>query len=96
MRFQNKRLLWIVAGVGVLLLIPFFAMRFTGEVNWSPLDFLAAGVLLFGAGLAIELALRIVKKPAYRLAVCAAILLGLFVIWAELAVGLIGTRFAGS
>jgi hypothetical protein len=96
MKFQNKRLLGIAVGVAVLLLIPFFAMRFTGEVNWSLSDFMVASVPLLGAGLGIELALRIVKKPVYRLAVCASILLGLFVVWAELAVGLIGTRFAGN
>lgn len=96
MIMKNKRLIGIVVAVGLLLLIPFMAMKFTGEVNWSPVDFITAGVLLLGTGLAIELVLRNVKKLRYRLAICAAILLGLFIVWAELAVGLIGTPFAGS
>jgi hypothetical protein len=38
----------------------------------------------------------VVKKTQYRIIACAVILMLLFVVWAELAVGLIGTRFAGS
>ncbi|MBS1793573.1 MAG: hypothetical protein JSS81_06955 [Acidobacteria bacterium] len=92
---QNKRLIGILLTVTILLCIPLIAMRFTGEVNWSPFDFLVAGVLLYGTGLLCEFVLRMIRKPAYRLALCAVILAGLFVVWAELAVGLIGTRFAG-
>ena len=71
-------------------------MRFTSEVDWTAFDFVVAGVLLLGTGLVIEIVLRIVKRSEYRLAICAAMLLALFIVWAELAVGLIGTRFAGS
>jgi hypothetical protein len=96
MTFQNKRLVGIVLGVAILLLIPFLAMRFTDEFNWTPIDFITAGVLLLGTGLLCELVLRTVKKFEYRLALCVALLLGLALIWIELAVGLFGTRFAGS
>ena len=96
MTFQNKRLIGIVSAVGLLLLAHLIAMRFTNEVNWSAFDFVVAAILLLGTGLAIELVLRVVKKFEYRMAICAAILLGLFIVWAELAVGLIGTPFAGS
>lgn len=96
MTFQNKRLICIVLLVGLILLIPFVAMRFTNEVDWKLLDFIIAGVLLLGTGLACELVLRLVTNIWYRIAICAVILLALFLIWAELAVGLFGTRFAGS
>ncbi len=96
MKFQNTRLVGIVFLVGLLLLVPFVAMRFTSEVDWTAFDFVVAGVLLLGTGLVIEIVLRIVKRSEYRLAICAAMLLALFIVWAELAVGLIGTRFAGS
>lgn len=96
MKTQNIRLAAIVIGVGVLLLIPFIAMKVTGEAKWSAFDFVVAGVLLLGTGLACELVLRLVKRLEYRIAICAAVLLGLLIIWAELAVGLFGTRFAGS
>lgn len=88
---QNKRLIGIVLAVGVLLLIP-VVKRFP----WSRFDFIIAGVLLLGTGLACEVVLRNVKTLKYRLAICAVILFALFIVWAELAVGLIGTPFAGS
>ena len=96
MRSENIRLTGIVATVGILLFIPFIAMRFTGEVNWNLFDFFVAGVLLLGTGLAIEFVLRKVRSFRNRLAICAVILLALFIIWAELAVGLIGTPLAGN
>ena len=96
MVMRNKRLIGILITVGVLLLIPFVAQQFTGEVKWSPFDFVVAAVLVLGAGLACEIALRVVKKTQHRIIACAMILMLLFVVWAELAVGLIGTRFAGS
>ena len=96
MKFQNIRLIGIVLFVGLILLIPAVAMRFTDEVKWDARDFTIMGVLLLGTGLACEFVLRKVKKVQYRIAICAGILLVLFIIWAELAVGLIGTPFAGS
>jgi len=91
MTFQNKRLLTIIVVVAILLLIPVIA-----GFPWSPVDFIIAGVLLLGTGLACELVLRKVKKFEYRIAVCAAILALLALVWIELAVGLFGTPFAGS
>ena len=93
---RNKRLIGIVIAVALLLLVPLIAMQFTNEVTWSPFDFVVAAVLLLGAGLACEIALRVVKKTQHRVIACAVILVLLFVVWAELAVGLIGTPFAGS
>ncbi len=93
---QNKRLTGIVLTIAVLLLIPFIAMQFTSEVNWSGSDFAIMGVLLLGTGLLCELVMRKVKKIKHRVAICAAVLVVFFLIWAELAVGLFGTPFAGS
>jgi uncharacterized membrane protein len=93
---QNKRLAGIVLTVAILLLIPFIAMQFTNEVNWSVSDFMVAGVLLLGTGLLCELVIRKVKNTRYRLIICAVILLALLLIWIELAVGIFGTPFAGS
>jgi len=91
MTMQNKRLIGIVLGVAFLLLIPLIA-RFP----WSRSDFVVAGVLLLGTGLMCELVLRMVSKTVYRIAICAAILAALLLIWIELAVGLFRTPFAGS
>jgi hypothetical protein len=93
---KNKRLIGILLVAGVLLLIPFIGMRFSNEMKWSTADFAIAGVLLFGTGLTCELVLRTVKRFEYRVAICAGILLALTLVWIELAVGLFGTRFAGS
>ena len=96
MNFQNKRLIGIIAAVAVLLSVPFLAMKFAGEMKWSLFDFILAGALLLGTGLAIEFVLRKVTKTAHRVAICAGILLVLFIVWVEIAVGLIGTPLAGS
>ncbi len=93
---QTERLIGIVLAVSFLLLIPFIAMQFTSEVNWNWFDFLAAGVLLIGTGFACEFVIRKVKKIEHRIAICAAILAAFLVLWAELAVGIFGTPFAGS
>jgi len=93
---QNKRLVGIILTVGFLLSLPAIAMLFTSEVDWSPADFAIAAVLLLGTGLACEFVLRRVKKTRNRIMILAAILLALFLVWAELAVGVFGTPFAGS
>ena len=96
MRFENKRLIGILAGVALLLLIPFTAMLLNAGFKWSWFDFIAAGTLLLATGLLSELVLRKVKRWEYRLAIVGVILLALFIVWAELAVGLFGTPLAGS
>jgi hypothetical protein len=96
MVMQNKRLIGIVLTVALLLLIPFIAMQFTNEVNWNWFDFLVMGVLLLSTGLAGELVMRKVKTTKYRIGLWVGILVVFFLIWAELAVGIFGTPFAGS
>jgi hypothetical protein len=93
---QNKRLTGILITVVLLLLIPLIAMQFTNQVQWDLPDFLIMGFLLLGTGLTCEMVLRKVKKTEYRLLLIAAALVALFLIWAELAVGIFGTPFAGS
>ena len=83
----------IILTVGVLLMIPLVAMQFTSEVNWTLIDFVAAGVLLFGTGLTYVLltrvlAPRLTNRLIYRVAVGFSLLVGLFLVWANLAVGL--------
>jgi len=73
-----------------LLMIPLVAMRFTQEVNWTSFDFIVAGILLFGSGLTYELVSRQGSTFVYRAAVGLAVGTALFLIWANLAVGVIG------
>ena len=79
----------------LLLLIPFIAMQFSDEVHWTAVDFAVAGVLLLGTGLGIELIRGKVKNPNYRIAMIGALLLVFLLIWAELAVGILGTPIGG-
>jgi len=85
---NNKRLLLILSAVAILLLIPFIAMQFSNEVNWTLTDFITAGGLLLVTGLLCEFVLRKVKKTGTRVALCAALLLLLLLVWIELAVGI--------
>lgn len=97
MTTPNKRFLGIIIGICVLLTLPYIAMKLGVDgVDWKIFDFIVAGILLFGTGLAIEVALRLITKWEYRIAACVAILIGLAVVWAELAVGIFGTPLAGS
>jgi hypothetical protein len=93
---NNKRLLKFLITVAVLLLIPLISMQFTSEVNWSLTDFVVMGVLLMGTAIFLEVVLRKVSKRDIRIALIALILILYFLIWAELAVGIFGTPFAGS
>lgn len=93
---KNKRLFIILATVVIIMLIPLVAMQFTNEVDWNIFDFTIMGILLLGTGLLIELVLRKVKDRINRILVSIVVLLAFFLIWAELAVGIFGTPFAGS
>ncbi|MCM8567995.1 hypothetical protein NE848_01275 [Gramella jeungdoensis] len=93
---KTKRLLIILSIVGILLLIPIIAMQFTNEIAWSFTDFLIMGILLLATGMGIELTISIVSSSKNRVIAIGAILLIFFLIWAELAVGIFGTVFAGT
>ncbi len=93
---KNKRLIIILLSSAILLLIPLVAMQFTNEVDWNIADFIIMGVLLIGTGLLCELVLRKVRSIKHRIIICGAVLFTFFLIWAELAVGIFGTPFAGS
>jgi len=80
----------------MLLVLPLVAMQFTKEVNWTVSDFVIGGILLFGTAGIIDFVLRKVKSRRNRIILSVSVLLVLMLIWAELAVGLFGTPFAGS
>ena len=93
---NNKRLLRIVLGLQSLLLLPFIAMQFTAEVNWTGGDFLVMGLILAVVGLLIEGILRLFKQRRKRIVLGAVVVVLFLLLWAELAVGIFGTPFAGS
>lgn len=93
---KNRRLFILMTTVAVLLLIPLIAMQFTDEVNWNMADFMVAALLLLVAVFTYELISRKVKGPKNRTILSVVLLIIFLLIWAELAVGIFGTPFAGS
>jgi hypothetical protein len=79
-------------GTAALLALPFIAMQFTREVTWTLSDFIAFGVMLLMVGIPLELAVRMSRDWAYRGGALLA-LVGMFLtIWANLAVGIVGSE----
>jgi hypothetical protein len=70
-------------------------MQLTDEVNWSFFDFIIMGALLTITGLLIGIILKKVNNFKNRRILIVTIVMIFFLIWAELAVGLFGTPFAG-
>lgn len=93
---SKQRITIILAVIAAILCIPLIAMQFTNEVNWTTEDFVAAGILLLSTGLAIELVIRNMKTGTSRTIALLVILIALFLIWAEMAVGIFGSPIAGS
>jgi hypothetical protein len=89
----SKSIFRVALATGLLLLIPLVAMQFTQEVNWTFSDFVFAGVVLFGAGLTFLLVARMGGgNTLYRVAAGVAVLAGLLLVWANAAVGLVGSE----
>ena len=86
----------ILYKVGTILLIPLIAMQLTNEVNWSLFDFIIMGAMLTITGLLGEIIFKKVKKYKHRVTLYVVVAIIFLLIWAELAVGIFGTPFAGS
>lgn len=78
----------IIAGVTVLLLIPFIASFFTAQVNWTGSDYITAAFLLSVTGIAYVCTWR--KAKSRRIAAMLGIIITflLLAVWAHLAVGI--------
>lgn len=86
---------WRVVGWGLaalLLALPAVAMQFTEEVLWGETDFIVMGILLGGTGLAVEWLIRRSPSLCYRLGSLVSLLTVFLTIWANLAVGMIGSE----
>ncbi len=90
---------WVLI-TAALLAVPLLAMVLklgvpdpgsgTDGVNWGPMDFALMGVLILGSGLLFEYASARAGTLAHKAAVAIAVAAGLFLIWVNLAVGMIG------
>jgi hypothetical protein len=86
---------WRVAAwsiVALLLLLPLVAMQLTNEVNWTAGDFIFAALMFGTVGGAFELAVRTTRSWTQRAAVAAALAGGFLTVWANGAVGMIGSE----
>lgn len=83
---QNRVFAWIALATGLILSIPLIAMQFKSDVVWTSEDFIAMGILLFGAGSMFVLVAR-VTPAKYRTLIGVGFLMAVLWIWAELAVG---------
>ncbi|BDB54301.1 hypothetical protein GENT5_06060 [Flavobacterium ammoniigenes] len=90
----NKK--WAVFSPLLLLLIPLIGMLFSNEVNWSFFDFIIMGILILVMSFGIKLVLKTTPKRMYRILIIGIILILFLLVWAELAVGVFETPFAGS
>ena len=80
----------------ILLLIPLFIMNITDEVNWSLLDFFIMGFMIVLLGFIINSISSKTKNLKKRIIYIGIIILNFFIIWAEMAVGIFNTPFAGN
>jgi hypothetical protein len=95
---QTRIVLRWVFITAVVLAVPALAMAFNlgvpdpgsgiEGVNWGPMDFAIIGVLVLGAGLLYEYASSRGRGGAQKAAVGIAVAAGLFLIWVNLAVGM--------
>lgn len=93
---MQKSILRVVLVTALILAVPLVAMQFTNEVDWDIRDFTIIGALLLVTGFTYELGVKRIKNVNYRTMAGLALLAALFLIWAELAVGVFGSPFAGS
>lgn len=89
-RRGNKWRPFVWGAAACLLAMPLVAMQFTSEVNWTGGDFVAMGLLLAIACGIYELGAWLSGNTFYRAAFATAVLGGFLVVWANLAVGMIG------
>ena len=90
-----QRFIKIVLVALSLLFIPFIAMQFTEQVDWSIGDFLIMAFMLIVYSVAINFALHRLYGSKQSLIIFVIGLL-FFLLWAELAVGIFNSPFAGS
>ena len=79
-----------------LLLIPIFGNIFLDEFDWSLFDFILMGFILISLGFLINLIMDKLKKRSYKIILIIITLFFFILLYVELAVGIIGTPFAGN
>lgn len=78
------------------MLVPFLAMQFSDEVNWSFGDFLIAGILLMVTAGILNYSRQNIKNTNLKTFMLVMTIAVFVLVWMELAVGIIGTPFGGN
>lgn len=84
--------LYLFLGTCLLLLVPLIAMQFDTGVNWTFSDFIFAFLMIFGTGTFYLFITRVSTSIAYKVATASAMGTGFFLIWSNMAVGIIGSE----
>ena len=92
----TKNQISVLVVVITLLAIPLIGMQFSSEINWSISDFIIMGALLSIVGFTLEFIYRKTPDKIFKFSLIALVLLFFMLIWAELAVGIFNSPFAGS
>lgn len=95
-KINLKRSAFIYLIAVSLLIIPALGMQFSNEVNWSLSDFLIAGIILLIAASMVNIILTFIHTKLWKIILLIISFLIIAIIWAELAVGIFGSPFAGS
>ena len=91
---MNKK--WGVFYPLLLLLLPLIGMFVSNQINWSFFDFFIMGILILSLSFSIKQALKLTKNIKYRILIIGITVIVFLLVWAELAVGIFGTPFAGN
>jgi len=78
-----------------VLLVPLVGVIFFG-LDWSDFDFLIMALLILSFSIIINLTLHYLKSSKFKFLLVLILVTTFILIWAELAVGIFGTAFAGS
>ena len=91
---MNKK--WGVFYPLLLLLLPLIGMFVSNQINWSFFDFFIMGILILSLSFSIKQVLKLTKNIKYRILIIGITVIVFLLVWAELAVGIFGTPFAGN
>jgi len=91
---MNKK--WGVFYPLLLLLLPLIGMFVSNQINWSFFDFFIMGILILSLSFGIKQVFKTTKNTKYRILIIGTIVIVFLLVWAELAVGIFDTPFAGN
>ena len=90
----NKK--WGVFYPLLLLLLPLIGLFVSNQINWSFFDFFIMGILILSLSFGIKQVFKTTKNTKYRILIIGTIVIVFLLVWAELAVGIFDTPFAGN